>query len=87
MQGKISTLTPISDFTSSSNLTYIYCIRKKTHLKLTDMAVILRASTVECLKIYHNDWLISLFTNFWKNNKEYLHYHWNPLQLNIIETQ
>lgn len=36
------------------------------YVELTLRAVILSESTVECLKIYHKDWPISLLTNFWK---------------------
>lgn len=36
------------------------------YVELTLRAVILSESTVECLKIYHKDWPISLLTNFCK---------------------
>ena len=43
---------------------YLMTIEVLSALMLTLRAVILRESTVECLKMYHRDWPISLLTNF-----------------------
>lgn len=53
-------------------------------VELTLRAVILSESTVECLKIYHNDWPISLLTNFWKIKitKEFsVTSYWNSIKV------
>lgn len=41
---------------------YIFLV--ELYVELTLRAVILSESTVECLKMYHKDWPISLLTNF-----------------------
>lgn len=43
---------------------YLMTIKVLSAMILTLRAVILRESTVECLKMYHRDWPISLLTNF-----------------------